>query len=77
MSRYTAGEYAYGYDRPLQEYFIQKIVPNGDDFPELIELVGSMSNTYGNASNMMAAIEEYKIPIIQEHLDKIMMDLPF
>ena len=73
MSRFTAtnekGErYAYGYDRPLAEYFLQK---GG------IELVGNLSNKPGNHSNMLQAITDEKVQIPQEHKDAIILDLPF
>lgn len=72
MSRYIIGNYAYGYDNPLQEYFIQE--NKGD---ELVEIVGSLSDKPGIAGNFLIAIEELGIQIPKEHLDRVVMDLPF
>lgn len=76
MSRYKSGEFEYGYDRPLQEYFLQRVIPT-DGFPDVVELVGSLSNKRGNATNMIQAIEEYNVDISDEHKMQIQMDLPF
>lgn len=75
MSRYVSGEFEYGYDFPLQEYFLQRSI-DSDEF-EFEELVGSLSDTHGNASNMLAAIEAHGVIIPEDHREKIMMDLPF
>jgi len=82
MSRYQAtnskGErFEYGYDRPLQEYFIQKVIPSNDDYPECVELVGSLSNTYGTAANLLDAIEKNGVIIPDNHKEAILFDLPF
>lgn len=82
MSRYQTtnknGErFEYGYDRPLQEYFIQKVIPSNDDFPECIELVGSLSDTYGTAANLLDAIEKNGVIIPDAHREAILFDLPF
>lgn len=76
MSRYKSGEFFYGYDNPLQEYFLQKSSFENDDM-DIVELVGCMSNKIGNAANMLAAIQEYNVQIPEEHRTKIMLDLPF
>lgn len=76
MSRYKSGEFSYGYDNPLQEYFLQKSSFENDDM-DIVELVGCMSNKIGNAANMLAAIQEYNVQIPEEHRTKIMLDLPF
>jgi len=82
MSRYNAmnnkGEkFEYGYDRPLSEYFIQKVIPTDDGFPECVELVGSLSNTYGSAVNLLIAIQENGISIPDPHRLAIELDMPF
>lgn len=82
MSRYSAinskGEkFEYGYDKPLQEYFIQKVIPTDDRFPECVELVGSLSNTYGSAVNLLEAIQNNGIHIPDAHRLSIELDLPF
>ena len=78
MSRYKSGDYEYGYDRPLQEYFLQKVESNPEeDFPEIVELVGSLSSVRGTAMNLLKFIEQHQIKIPQEHRDLILMDLPF
>ena len=73
MSRYRTvndkGEsYAYGYDRPLAEYFLQK----GD-----VEIVGNLGTKPGTNGHMLEALTEEKIVIPQDHFDAITMDLPF
>lgn len=82
MSRYNAtnenGErFEYGYDRPLQEFFLQKVVPSDDGWPECVELVGCLSNTYGSAANLLEAIEKNKIKIPENHRNAILFDSPF
>lgn len=72
MSRYISGNYAYGYDNPLQEYFIQENV--GED---MVEIVGCLSDKPGNAGNFLSAVEELGIKVPQEYLDRVVMDLPF
>lgn len=72
MSRYQSGDFEYGYDRPLQEYFLMKRCD--EDF---IELVGSLSDKSGTARNMLEAIESNNVEIPEDHRLKIMMDLPF
>lgn len=76
MSRYDSGEYVYGYDRPLQEYFLQKVVPSEDGFPEIIEIVGSLSDTYGSARNLLDALAKNNVQIPEVHELKLIADLP-
>ena len=80
MSQYRATndkgeEFAYGYDRPLQEYFLFKDAPEEDS--GCINLVGSLSDTYGSAANLLEAIEKHGIEIPEEHRNAMMLDLPF
>lgn len=82
MSRYhvTVGDvtYAYGYDRPLHEYFLQKHTPGDGDYPDVQDLVGSMTGGgYGTAGELLAAVAEHGIPLPEEHLTLIGLDLPF
>jgi hypothetical protein len=70
--------FAYGYDRPLQEYFLQKHTPGDGDYPDVEDLVGSLSGGgYGSAGELLAAVAEHGIPLPEEHLTLIGLDLPF
>lgn len=82
MSRYhvTVGgaTFAYGYDRPLREYFLQRHTPGEDGYPDVEDLVGSSTgNGYGSAGELLAAVAEHGIPLPEEHLTLIGLDLPF
>jgi hypothetical protein len=82
MSRYVVkvGEttFAYGFDRPLQEYFLQKHTPGEGDYPDVEDLVGSMTGGgYGTAGELLEAVAKYEIPLPENHLLAAMMDLPF
>ncbi len=75
MSRYIAsndsGEnFAYGFDRPLSEYFLQKYV--GD---EVIDLVGFPLK--GNKTAFLNAIEQNNVKLPDHHLQCVCLDLPF
>ena len=76
MSKYyiqnKKGEsFSYGYDNPLQEYFMDDTV--GESF------VGTMSEVHGSAGNLMeAAMEKGIWEVMPEfHRQRIFMDLPF
>ena len=76
MSRYSIqnkkGEsFSYGYDNPLQEYFL--------DDSESESFVGTLSEVYGSAGNLMQAAMEKEIwEVMPEfHRQRIFMDLPF
>lgn len=71
MSRYQIGNYAYGYDHPLQEYFLQR------SRPRTKEIVGCLSEKQGTASNFIEAVNKLGIPIPPEHMERAEMDLPF
>ena len=80
MSRFTAtnnaGEtFAYGFDRPLQEYFIQKYLPDGDS----VDLVGfgSVPHIAGTNGNFLNAVDEHGIILPDNHLFEVGMDVPF
>lgn len=82
MSRYAAmnteGErFEYGYDHPLQEYFIQKVTPTEEGFPVCVELVGNLGNVYGSAANLLEVVESHNIQIPEDHKYLILCDLPF
>jgi hypothetical protein len=76
MSRYRSGDYEYGYDNPLQEYFLQKVTHDEYDFPEIVELVGNLSDTYGSAVNLLTALKNHNVQIPEEHELKLIGDLP-
>ena len=76
MSKYyiqnRKGEsFSYGYDNPLQEYFLDDNV--GESF------VGTLSGVYGSAGNLMQAAMEKEIWEVMPrvHRQRIFMDLPF
>lgn len=72
MSRYQIGNYSYGYDHPLQEYFLQKQSGN-----KTKEIVGCLSEKPGTARNFIEAVQKLKIQIPEEHMNKAICDLPF
>lgn len=72
MSRYQIGNYSYGYDHPLCEYFLQKTTGNRTK-----EIVGSLASKAGTAGNFVQAVKELGIPVPEDHLQKAMCDLPF
>lgn len=71
MSRYYCGGYAYGYDYPCKEYFLQE--NKGDR----TELVGSLSPKQGTSRNMLETIYRLEIPIPEDHRMSLELDLPF
>ena len=82
MSRYHVqvgdATFAYGYDRPLQEYFLQKHTPGEGDYPDVEDLVGSLSGGgYGTAGELLAAVAKHGVPLPEAHLTLIGLDLPF
>lgn len=82
MSRYhvKVGEvtFAYGYDRPLREYFLQKHTPGKGDYPVVKDIVGSYTgNGHGTAGELLAAVAKHGVPLPEEHLTLIGLDLPF
>jgi hypothetical protein len=82
MSRYhlQAGlvTYAYGYDRPLQEYFLQKHTPRKNGYPKVTDLVGSCSGKgYGTNYELLEAVTKLKLVVPEDHLLAIQSDLPF
>lgn len=72
MSRYNSGNYAYGYDHPLQEYFLQE-----NKGEETVEIVGCLSRKKGTSRNLLEAIYALEIEIPEEHKTQIELDLPF
>lgn len=79
MSRFNAKNaegvsFSYGFDRPLQEYFLQKHI---DD--ESIDLVGfgSFPHIAGTNGNFLKAIEENGVNISERHLFEVACDVPF
>jgi hypothetical protein len=82
MSRYHVqvgdATFAYGYDRPQDEYFLQKHLPGEDGYPDVEDLVGSLTgNGYGTAGELLAAVAEHGIPLPDDHLTAICLETPF
>jgi len=82
MSRYHLQvglvTYAYGYDKPLQEYFLQRHTPRKNGYPKVTDLVGSQTGEgYGTNYELLAAIAKFKLTVPGDHLLAIMSDLPF
>jgi hypothetical protein len=82
MSRYHVkvgdATFAYGFDRPLQEYFLQKHTPGDGGYPDVEDLVGSMTGGgYGTAGELLAAVHIFGIPLPDDHLTAICLDTPF
>jgi len=82
MSRYTLRvikdgkeyEVAYGYDRPLMEYFIQVFDNTMPEDEECILWEGNYMTDKSN-SEMYRLFEKWSVP--KEHLELLAMDLPF
>ena len=65
---------AYGYDRPLQEYFLQVEDLSKDEDDQLILWLGSRMTKTSN-SKMLEAYHEWQVP---EHICSLLaMDLQF
>ena len=82
MSRYHVkvgdATFAYGFDRPLQEYFLQKHTPGDGDYPDVEDLVGSMTGKgYGTAGELLEAVAKHGLPLPEAHMTLISLDLPF
>ena len=82
MSRYHVkvgdATFAYGYDRPLREYFLQRHTPGEGDYPDVEDLVGSLTGGgYGTAGELLNAVAQYDIPLPENHLLAVLMDEPF
>jgi len=77
MSRFQTtndkGEnFVYGFDRPLCEYFIMKVIENDD----WVELVGFPVNR-GTKNDFLDVVEKHNINIIDHHMQCLCLDLPF
>jgi hypothetical protein len=82
MSRYHVqvgdATFAYGYDKPQDEYFLQRHTPGADGYPQVEDLVGSYTgNGYGTSGELLEAVARHGIPLPEEHLTAIGLDLPF
>ena len=75
--------YVYGYDRPLQEYFLQAVGVSMyygrsetviSDTP--VELVGSLSNVYGSGVNLLDTAKRLDLKLPEAHAGQAMMDVP-
>jgi len=82
MSRYHVkvgdATFAYGYDRPLQEYFLQKHTPGEGDYPDVEDLVGSMTGGgYGTAGELLNAVQRFNVPLPPDHYIAVFLDEPF
>jgi hypothetical protein len=78
MSRYISSnvsgqQFAYGFDKHLQEYFLQSYDENG----ETVELVGVWGEIAGTNGKLLEKLNELGIAIPQDHIDQIVFDLPF
>lgn len=78
MSRFAItnnkGErFVYGYDRPLQYYFLDK---ETKDPMQPKALVGLLSNVYGSANNLYEMCKRVGIDLPAIHREDLAMDLP-
>ena len=71
MSQYKSGNYVYGYDAPMSEYFLMEEINNDMEI-----LVGTGSSLKGNKTNLLSQLNKLKIKIPKAHKTKISMDLP-
>ena len=65
---------AYGYDRPLQEYFIQVFDNTMPEDEECIIWEGSHMTNKSN-SEILEIFEQWDVP--GDHLQQVALDLPF
>lgn len=77
MSRFSitakdGQNYVYGYDRPLQFYFLD--LECDDDHPE--PLVGMLSDVYGSARNLLEMCDRVGIHLPRVHREELLLDLP-
>jgi hypothetical protein len=82
MSRYHVqvgdATFAYGYDKPQDEYFLQKHTPGQDGYPQVEDLVGSYTgNGYGTAGELLEAVQRFKLPLPTDHLMAVCLEQPF
>lgn len=78
MSRYISSnlsgqQFAYGFDKNLQEYFLHSYNENG----ETVELVGVWGEVAGANGKLLEKLNELGIAIPQYHIEQIVFDLPF
>lgn len=92
MSRYTHIksniEYAWGYDEPMQEYFIQaEDLLAKDEDNSTLWWIGSHTTVVPHPSyptkmswtnsEIIALVKTQQVPIPEEHVEAIAADLPF
>jgi len=65
---------AYGFDRPLSEYFLQVFDPSMPEDEECILWKGSRMDQLSNSS-MYELYQEWGVP--KHHLQAVTLDLPF
>lgn len=70
--------YVYGYDSKLMYYFLDMVETNIPGLEAPQELVGPLSDRYGNKSNMYEVMKEHRIweLIPEQHKNDIVLDLP-
>jgi hypothetical protein len=70
--------YEYGYDSQLMYYFLTMIATNIPGLEAPQELVGPLSDKYGNKSNLHEVMKEHRIwdLIPNHHRNDIVLDLP-
>jgi hypothetical protein len=66
-------KFVYGYDRPLQYYFLDK---ETKDPMQPRALVGLLSEVYGSASNLYEMCKRVGINLPEIHREDLAMDLP-
>lgn len=76
MSRFSTtndrgDQFVYGYDRPLQYYFLDKVTKSG-----FRSLVGLLSNVYGSAHNLLEMCDRLKVKLPRVHREELLLDLP-
>jgi len=66
--------YVYGYDYPLQEYFMY--VETAED---VLPLVGMLASNAGTRGDMLEALAKHGITDLlpNEHINALALDLPF
>jgi hypothetical protein len=79
MSQYTLDHndvtYIYGFDGPMQQYFITRLDPEDGYWP----LCGPLSDRYGNKIGFYEVLEEEDLLDVMPayHRNQVALDLPF
>ena len=72
MSQYKSGEYLYGFDPVVPEYFLMK-----EENDDVTPIVGEFTRIRGTKGNLMRELKKRNITIPDSHMNLLALDLPF